>query len=78
MVAPPALVGEDFLDKGMVGVGRWHCGRLESGLQGYGGFWVVLGGVGWALAGLVCKGMVDLESIWVGLVELWLSFFAMV
>ena len=75
-LAPPALVCEDFFGKGMVGVGRWHFGRLESGLQGYGGFWMVLGGVGWALAALVCKGMVDLGSIWVGLGEAWLSFFA--
>ena len=53
MVAPPALVSEHFLDNGMVGVIRLHFGRLESGLRGCGGFWVVLGGVGWALAELV-------------------------
>ena len=51
---------------------------MRSSLQGYGGFWVDLGEVGRALAELVCKGMVDFGSIWVGVDGHWLGWFARV
>ena len=71
-----------ILDKGMVGVGkgggRWGGGRVESSLQGYGRVWVHLGVIGWALAELVCKGVWDCGSVWVGVDGPWLSWFVRV